>query len=157
MTEAFQFTNDTGHNITDLLFSDYFNFHPDGSQNGGAACGTTSFSGGTVTTVGSNAGSCHAIVKNGTMSGSQAPIAWDLGLTADVLAAMANGTYNDATGPYTGDAAAYLTWDLGALGEGDSVSLTIAKLVNVPEPGSFAMLGSGLLMLGLLRRRRKLA
>jgi PEP-CTERM motif len=157
LTEAFQFTNNNNYDITDLLFSDFFRFHPDGSLGAGASCGTTSVSGGTVTSVAGTGSGCTPIVKNGTMSGSKAPLEWDLGLSADVLNAMANGTYNDATTPVTGDTAADFVWDLGPLGQGQTISFTITKLVNVPEPGSFALLASGLLMLGLVRRRRPIA
>lgn len=159
VTEAFHFTNNTGDSIDKLLFSDYYNFHANGSMTSDLPCPTTTFDAGTgtVTTTGKTGGGCSAIVSNGTMQGSQLPSTWDLGKSTDVLAHIAAGTYNNAVGPFTGDGAIDMVWDLGSLANGASVDFTIKKNfvpINVAEPSSLAVLGTGLLGLGFLRRRR---
>ena len=157
ITETFVFTNNTQETILELLFSDYFNFHANGSLNlTDTACPTTSYDPltGTVTTVGSFSGACSPIVKNGSMRGSQLPSKWDLDLATTVLADIAAGTYNNALGPVVGDGAIDMVWDLGTLGIGQSVTFTIFKDFELlPEPGTLAVFSLGLAALGWSRRR----
>ena len=155
VTEQFVITNDTGVDISQLYFDDYFNFHPNGSETGDLGCATTIFTGTTVVTTGSNSATCSAIVSAGQMTGSVAPAAWELGLTPTVLSAMAAGTYNNALGPCVGDCAVDVLWSLGALENGDSTTFTIFKpfILKAPEPGSLGLLGLGLIALRLFRRR----
>ena len=155
VTEQFVITNDTGADISALYFDDYFNFHPNGSLPGDLGCATTIFTGTTVVTTGSNSSGCSAIVSAGQMTGSVAPLAWELGLTPAVLTAMAGGSYNDAFGPCIGDCAVDVLWSLGALANGGSTTFTIFKpfVLKAPEPGSLGLLGLGLVALRLFRRR----
>jgi len=156
VTENFRFTNNTTVDITELRFSDYFNFHPNGSESG-YECGSTSYDAGTgrVTTTAGNDLGCQVIVPKGTMWGSRLPTTWDLGLVSDVLSNMSNQTFNQALGPVQGDGAVDLVWNLGRLNIGESVEFTIYKNENVPAvapaPGSIALLGIGLV--GLWKRR----
>ena len=153
--EQFTITNELGVNLTDLEFDDYFNFHPNGSETGDLGCATTIFTGTTVVTTGSNSATCSAIVSAGQMTGSLTPVSWELGLTPDVLLAMAGGTYNNAMGPCVGDCAVDVLWDLGSLANGGSTTFTIFKpfILKAPEPGSLGLLGLGLIALRLFRRR----
>ena len=156
ITETFVFTNRTNESILELLFSDYYNFHANGSLNGDIGCPTTTYDPltGTVTTVGSGSGTCSPIVKNGSMHGSQLPSEWDLGISTAVLADIAAGTYNNALGPVLGDGAIDMVWNLGALEIGQSKTFTIFKdFERVPEPGTLAVFSLGLAALTWSRRR----
>ncbi len=163
VTEQFLFTNNGEASTTDLLFSDYFNFHANGSLGSDIGCPTTTFDGTTAKTVGSNAAPCSAIVSDGTMSGSLAPSYWDIDTATNVLAAMAIAAtagnfnnFNNGAGPIIGDGAVDVVWNLGPLGAGQSTTFTISKnfVPRIPEPASLALLGSALLGFGIVRRRR---
>ena len=159
ITEDFTFTNNTGGAITGLFFDDYYNFHANGSQPGDIGCPTTTYAGGVVTTTGSFAGNCSPIVQNGSMFGSQGgnlvlPDAVSLDFASLVLLDIANGLPYFNGSPCTGDCAADLLWNLGALANGGSVSFTINKnFERIPEPATLGLLGLGLVALRLVRRR----
>jgi hypothetical protein len=169
VTQKFVFTNKTGASIKDLLFDDYFNFHPDGSLSGGAKCGVTTFSKltATATITGTNKGeSCTEIVSSGSLVGSingktAMPVKWDLGLATTVLNDISMGKYNMGTGPFMGDGAIDMVWNLGEVGVEGEASISITKSFSpVPEPSSFTLLGAGVLglgLLGLMRRRSPLS
>jgi hypothetical protein len=159
VTEAFTFTNASPiATVTGLTFDDYFNFHPDGSNNTTqAACGATAVAGGVVTTGGKIGGGC-SLVALGTMSGAlqgqtlTMPNFWDVGnvgqvtcsgsppvctTTPGVLADIAAGIFNNCPGSLTdfGDTGADLVWDLPNLAPGASETFTITKNSSSIPPG----------------------
>ena len=119
VTEKFVFTNKTGASIEDLLFDDYFNFHPDGSLSGGAKCGITTFNkatGAALITGTNSSPFCTALVSSGSLTGSingnaAKPEKWDLGAATSVLTDISMDMYNMNTGPYMGDGAVDLLWN----------------------------------------------
>lgn len=164
VTEKFAFTNNTGSSIEDLLFDDYFNFHPDGSLAGGIKCGTTTFNKATgkATITGTNEGPfCTKLVSSGSLSGSingkaAKPQKWDLGAATAVLTDISKGMYNMSTGPYMGDGAVDLLWNLGTVAVLGETTISITKSFSpVPEPPSLALLAAGVVGFEFLRRRSK--
>lgn len=160
--------------LTDLVFTDYFNFHPNGSLVAATKEGTTSFNGEKVTTTGNKL--LPSFVGNGTMNlidengALLVPTVVDIGC-ADVLGfdldctgvgatipRVEAGAYNGLTGPLgPGDYAAALGYAPGnLLGPEESITFGVEKHV-VPAPGSLALFGLGLVGLGVNFRARRAA
>ena len=169
----FQNTNTTG-TIDNLVFSDYFNFHPNGSlHNGSTAQGTTAY----LATCPANVGPCSGaiyttgntslatFISNGFVYGQRAPDAHAVGYASSVpgggatlFAEMETGTFNGADGPVgPGDTAGALAYNLGSLAAGQTVDFTfykgLAEPVLTPEPASWAMMAAGLGLVAALRHR----
>jgi hypothetical protein len=166
VTQTFRIINTTtGTTFEDVLFADYFNYHPNGSTAENAVKGTITYdplSGLTVTGIDDG-----TLIATGTMRGERVddfhgrsgPIplaAWDMVQTMVYLdpgAAIAIGP---------GDVAGGLGWDLPDLAPGESTSFTIFKqsvpLVAATEPATLAALGPALGMMfwiGARRTRRR--
>jgi hypothetical protein len=169
----FQNINSTG-TIDDLVFSDYFNFHPNGSlHNGSTAQGTTAY----LATCPANIGPCSGaiyttgntslatFISNGFLYGERAPDAHAVGYASSVpgggpalFTEMEAGTFNGASGPIgPGDTAGALAYYLGSLSAGQTAEFTfykgLAEPVTTPEPASWALMAAGLGLAAALRNR----
>ena len=142
--------------ISNLQFGDYFNFHPDGSNDAtDAAKGTTRFLAGGVVFVTSPQSATH--ISDGSMQGSFAPSSHHIDTQVGTVNAINTDVYNNLNGPCgPADCAAALKWDLGTLGPGQSTSFTITKDA-VPEPGTWSMVSIAAIGLALARRRNRRA
>ena len=149
MTQTYMFQNLGANPITDVVFADYFNFHPNGSLPAGHALGTIVYDGGTLITTGGGLG----FISNGQMSGQVVDNAHTVGEPNPVITEVQNNAYDMAVGPYTGDAAGALAWDLPNLLPGQSTDFTIIKAV--PEPASISLLGFGCAALLMMVWRRR--
>lgn len=175
VTIKFLFRNtNTSGTINNLVFSDYFNFHPNGSRiNGSTVQGTTAY----LTTCPANIGPCSGaiyttgnrslstFISEGYVYGQRAPDAHALGYASGVpgggttlFAQMAAGTFNGANGSVgPGDTAGALAYNLGSLAAGQTIEFSfykgLASPVTVPEPASWALIAAGLGVVAALRRR----
>jgi hypothetical protein len=161
VTQTFTFTNTRPSGaITDMLFADYFNYHPNGSTFANAHLGTVTYTAADgIVITGPDDGT---LIADGSMRGERvddhrmistfggAPDAvWDSVQFALYLDPA------DGTSFGTGDVAGALAWELGTLDPGASTSFTIHKLATpVPLPGALPLLGIALAGLGVLRRRQ---
>jgi hypothetical protein len=155
-------TNTSQTTISNLRLSDYFNFHPNGSISPLNFDGTTSYANGCITTTG-----VPIALLSGTMCGSSAPSAFDVGLAygaSPVWADVQNNTFNNNPGPVgPDDSAGALAWDLGNIASGATVTFTVGKndtpgipRNDAPEPASILLSAGALaaIMAGRYRSRR---
>jgi hypothetical protein len=169
----FQNINATG-TIDNLVFSDYFNFHPNGSlHNGSTAQGTTAYLGTCPANIGPCSGAIYTtgntslstFISNGYVYGQRAADAYAVGYASSVpgggqtlFAQMETGTFNGAAGPIgPGDTAGALAYNLGSLSAGQTVEFSfykgLAAPVTTPEPASWAMMLVGLGLVAASRHR----
>jgi hypothetical protein len=161
--QFYTITNSTDAFLTNLTFTDYFNFHPNGSLIAETQEGTTAFTGNAIVTGGNPTlpsfighGRMNLIDANGA---TLTPTSHDIGC-ADVLGldtdcAKTGGptiprveisNFNGLDGPIgRGDFAGALGYDPRVfLGSGESITLGVEKMV-LPEPTPLALLGLGML------------
>lgn len=167
ITQTFELTNVSATDtFEDIVFADYFNFHPNGSDVDNFRKGTISYTPlGGLRVTGPDDGT---LIAFGSMRGERVDdfhgtnfafpvvpdIAIDMVQTVDY---PDPGTPDDVFTAGPGDAAGGLGWRLPALAPGESTSFTIFKLaeplVPVDEPPLAALLAVAIGMAAVARRR----
>jgi hypothetical protein len=161
--QTFVVTNETTQTLTNINFTDYFNYFPYGASN--PTLGTLTYTpvptientsvyglwaSGTYGTAGfiRDGGVCGGI---GT-SGCTTPNAYELGTPGAVFQSVSLGTLTNGSTSATNDAAGALSWDASnlSLGKNGSQAFTVEL---VPEPETIAMLLIGLAGIYLGRRK----
>lgn len=156
----------TALTFEDIVFADYFNFHPNGSDVDNFRLGTMTYSPlGGLRVTGPDDGT---LIAFGSMRGERVDdwhgTNFTFATVPDIAIDQAQTLiYPDQTLPdeaFTagpGDAAGSLAWRLDPLAPGESVSFTIFKLAEplgrVVEPGALWLLSLGLLTAALVRRQ----
>jgi len=159
LRQTYDVKNIGNNTLTNLVFADYLNFHPNGSQTHTAANDSIvqqTVTGAMYFTSGSPAVS---FVSNGYVQGDSFPAEWDIGTQSDVVAAVEAGTgYNDAAGPLgPNDVAAAIGYNVASLAPGQDAIFAINKGLGtppVPEPASLCLLASGISIALLARSKR---
>jgi hypothetical protein len=162
--------NDGGSALQNVRFADYFNYHPNGSSNGGYLLGTATYDGlagifikGDVanpnflktgqmcfTVVGST--DCSLLSSAHDIGDAQIGVAF----AADPIRHVEDNAYNGVDGPFgPGDVAGSLAYDFGDIAPGDQVQIRVLKggvlpVQESPEPGTLVLLACGV---GLLACR----
>ena len=159
--ETFTIRNLSDSPLLNLVFSQYFNFHPAGSGIG-LNCGLSDFlnygkGAGEITTFPKYGCGTPNLTPNGTVSGSLPISSWEVAPVATALSDLEEkrplSDNMNVVGPE--DVAGILQWDLGSLEPYQQISLTINENVGiVDEPGTLFLLASGFGMVMLARRRR---
>lgn len=168
LRQTFTLVNTTTDTMfEDIVFADYFNYHPNGSSVGNFRKGTISYSPLTgLTVTGPDDGTLIAV---GTMRGERIddlhgtnatfPTVPDIAIDQAQTLVYPDPTLPDAAfagGP--GDVAGSLAWRLDPLGPGERTSFTIFKqstaIRRVPEPGALGVLGLASMLAAVVYRRR---
>lgn len=153
--------------VSNLVLSDYFNFHPNGSRtsNNSTKQGTTRY----LASCPSQIGPCNGVIytsgnqslttfiSNGFVYGQRAPDAYATGYASGVpsgstalFTQIANGVFNNQAGPVgPADGAGALAYNLGNLTPGQQTTFNFYKGLDVPlpEPGAWVMMALGLTMI----------
>jgi hypothetical protein len=180
--QDYTITNGGASLVTGMRFADYFDYHPNGTSNGGYLDATVRFGGvaGMIVTGHPAAGDyispgqmCFAAV--GDTGCSIIPSAWNIGdvqptappsgvrLGSPIKNAEAD-IYNGVFLAGEGDYAGTLAYDLPDLAPGQSTSIRVLKgsvlplepvpeSGSAPEPGTLVLCGGALIVAGSLRRR----
>jgi len=165
----------TTNTVSNLVLSDYFNFHPNGSlhSNQSTRQGTTRYlancpahigtCNGVIYTTGNQ--SLSTFVSQGFVYGQRAPDAYATGYASGMptgqqalFTQMANGVFNNQAGPVgPADSAGALAYNLGNLAPGQQTAFTFYKGLDVPtpEPAAWVMMSLGLILLILRARRQR--
>lgn len=100
-----------------------------------------------------SATTCQDIISGGVTGGG----VYQLGnvITTNLLAYIGAGTFNVASVSALADASGGSLNGTGQLSSTAFVTYTFFDSSSVPEPATFAMLGAGLLSLGIIARKRK--
>ena len=165
----------TTNTVSNLVLSDYFNFHPNGSRtsNNSTLQGTTRY----LSTCPANIGNCNGVIyttgnqflttfiANGFVYGQRAPDAYAIGYASGVpvgqqalYTQIANGVFNNLAGPVgPADGAGAIAFNLGNLTPGQQVAFNFYKGLDVPtpEPGTWAMMSLGLALIVVRARRQR--
>jgi hypothetical protein len=151
LQQTFDITNNTGITLADVFFSDYFNFHPNGSDLAATQLGTTSFGGTQIDTFGDR--NDPSYIGNGHMKLTQnnqtvTPDAHAVGTCTgpvnpgdppciSIISDVESGNFNNANDTGQGDT-------VGVLGK----SLGTSQFCNEPTPGPTPSPGTALLCQG---------
>lgn len=169
LTQSFRLTNvSDSTTFDDIVFADYFNFHPNGSDAANFRKGSVSYSPlGGIRITGPDDGT---LIANGSMRGERVDDLHGTNFTfvgvPDITIDMVqtvdypDGLPDDAFSAGPGDVAGGLAWRLGSLGPDESTTFTIFKLAEplrappLSEPAGLLLLGTAWLAQYGLRRRR---
>lgn len=165
----------TTNTVSNLVLSDYFNFHPNGSlhSNQSTRQGTTSY----LATCPAHIGNCNGVIyttgnrllstfiSHGFVYGQRAPDAYATGYasgmpsgTQALFTQIENGIFNNQAGPVgPADSAGALAYNLGNLAPGQQTQFNFYKGLDVPtpEPGTWAMMSIGLTLIILRAHRQR--
>ncbi|MBL0928252.1 MAG: hypothetical protein IBJ11_11475 [Phycisphaerales bacterium] len=149
MSQTYDITNLGSRPVEDIVLSDYFNYHPNGSILGAASTGIARYLGGALFFT---SGTGVPTLSDAVMSGNRPDSAHMVGTPAAVIAALEAGALTGADGPFgPADAAGAIAWPLGTLLPGDSASFTLTKII--PAPATLTPMAP--LALALIRRAQR--
>ena len=159
LQQSLIFTNNTGAGIVLPLLS-----NSDQDLNNTAAGDTVQYNPTQNVVYAMDSGQLYAVWASSALGGT---FGWDVGLLGTE---STNFPTANRVGPATGDTAMSIGYNIGTLGAGESASFTFQYLFAldaqglptdfapgegaIPEPGTLMLLGGGLALVGLLRKRR---